>query len=79
MVSAHRDGGRGLCPPESELKRAHPWVLVATAHPAKFNEVVEPVIGRTVDVPESLARLLSLPRHFLDLAPNLQALAAAIG
>jgi len=62
-----------------ELKRAHPWVLVATAHPAKFNEVVEPVIGRTVDVPESLARLLSLPRHFLDLAPNLQALAAAIG
>ena len=23
-----------------------PWVLLATAHPAKFNEIVEPLIGR---------------------------------
>jgi threonine synthase len=59
-------------------RRTHPWVLVATAHPAKFNEVVEPIIGKTVDVPESLRRLLSMPRHFLDLPPQLQAVAAAI-
>lgn len=62
----------------AEERRAHPWILVATAHPAKFNEVVEPIIGRTIDVPESLARLLSLPRHFLDLPPRLQDVAAAI-
>ena len=59
-------------------RSAHPWVLVATAHPAKFNEVVEPIIGRPIDVPESLGRLLTLPRHFLDLPPRLQSLAAAI-
>jgi threonine synthase len=59
-------------------RRAHPWILVATAHPAKFNEVVEPIIGKTIDVPETLARLLSLPRHFLDLPPRLQDVAAAI-
>ncbi len=30
--------------PDAE-RRAHHWVLVATAHPAKFREIVEPLIG----------------------------------
>jgi threonine synthase len=59
-------------------RRAHPWVLVATAHPAKFNEIVEPIIGRPVAIPESLDRLLRLPRHTIDLPPTLEALAAAL-
>jgi threonine synthase len=59
-------------------RSAQPWVLVATAHPAKFNEVVEPIIGKAIDVPESLSRLLTLPRHFLDLPPTLKAVAAAL-
>ena len=62
----------------AQEKRDHPWVVVATAHPAKFNEVVEPIIGETLDVPDSLDRLLRLPRHFVDLPPTLQALAAAL-
>ena len=62
----------------AEERRAHPWVLVATAHPAKFNEVVEPIIGKSIDIPPSLERLLRLPRNFLDLPPTLQAVAAAI-
>jgi threonine synthase len=53
-------------------------VVVATAHPAKFNEIVEPIIGKKVGVPESLARLLALPQHFKDLPPTLGALAAAL-
>jgi len=59
-------------------RRDHAWVLVATAHPAKFNEVVEPIIGKTVEVPDALGRLLRLPRHFVDLPPTLQAVAAAL-
>jgi threonine synthase len=59
-------------------RRDHPWVLVATAHPAKFNEIVEPIIGRPVAIPESLDRLLRLPQHTLDLPPTLEALAAAL-
>ena len=62
----------------AEEQREHPWVVVATAHPAKFNEVVEPIIGETLDVPDSLDRLLRLPRHFVDLPPTLQAVAAAL-
>jgi threonine synthase len=59
-------------------RRDHPWVLVATAHPAKFNEIVEPIIGKPVTIPESLDRLLRLPQHAVDLPPTLEALAAAL-
>jgi threonine synthase len=50
------------------------WVIVATAHPAKFDDVVEPLIGRQVPVPAALERLLDLPRREEDLAPTLDAL-----
>jgi threonine synthase len=60
-------------------RRDNPWILVATAHPAKFNDIVEPIIGKSVDVPPALARLLALPRHFTDIAPSLGALAAVLG
>jgi threonine synthase len=62
----------------SETERRSPWVVVATAHPAKFNEIVEPIIGKAVTVPESLNRLLNLPQHAVDLPPTLEALAAAL-
>jgi len=62
----------------SETERRSPWVVVATAHPAKFNEIVEPITGKPVTVPESLNRLLRLPRHAVDLPPTLEALAAAL-
>lgn len=35
-----------------------PWAVVATAHPAKFESVVEPLIGRPIDVPVALATML---------------------
>jgi threonine synthase len=59
-------------------RRASPWILVATAHPAKFNEIVEPVIGQALAVPESLDRLLRLPQRCVDLPATLEALAAAL-
>jgi threonine synthase len=39
---------------EADLRRAHDWVLVATAHPAKFETIVEPLIGEAVPLPEEL-------------------------
>jgi len=62
----------------AEDKRDQPWVVVATAHPAKFNEVVEPIIGRPIDVPDSLAHLLRLPEHHADMPPTLEALSTAL-
>ncbi len=53
---------------------ANRWVLVATAHPAKFRETIEPIIGRTVPLPPSLTRLFERPASFQPLEPTLQAL-----
>lgn len=39
------------------------WAVVATAHPAKFESIVEPLIGRAVEVPEALAGLLRRPSY----------------
>lgn len=35
-----------------------PWAVVATAHPAKFESVVEPLIGHAVPVPAALGAML---------------------
>jgi threonine synthase len=58
-----------------EERTAQPWVIVATAHPAKFNEIVEPIIGKPVDVPPDLQRLLDMPAQHADIPPTLEALA----
>jgi threonine synthase len=50
------------------------WVLVSTAHPAKFAEIVEPLIGRAVPVPESLAALLARPTQCTQIEASLGAL-----
>ncbi len=49
-------------------------VIVATAHPAKFPEVVEPLIGREVEIPERMAEWLRQPTHMTEIEPDLEAL-----
>jgi threonine synthase len=50
----------------------------ATAHPAKFETIVEPVIGRAVPVPPALAELLKRPTASTPLAPQLPRFAAEL-
>jgi threonine synthase len=50
------------------------WILVSTAHPAKFEAVVEPLVGREVEVPPALARILERPSHAREIEPELAAL-----
>jgi threonine synthase len=47
------------------------WVIVSTAHPAKFETVVEPLVGRPVPVPPGLAAILSRPSRFTEIRPEL--------
>jgi threonine synthase len=53
----------------------HAGVFVATAHPAKFRETVEPAIGRHVDLPPALRDALTRPRLITRIAPRLNELA----
>lgn len=50
------------------------WAVVATAHPAKFPEVVEPLIGCEVPLPPALAAMLTRPSHAQPLAGDAGAL-----
>jgi len=40
-----------------------PWAIAATAHPAKFESIVEPLIETSVPVPPALAELLERPAY----------------
>ncbi|MGH9383837.1 MAG: threonine synthase [Vicinamibacterales bacterium] len=48
-------------------------LFLATAHPAKFREVVEPAIGALVPIPTTLAEALARPRLATRIAPTTQA------
>ncbi len=84
----HRELGQTWCPHTATAAcvyrrleaspRAARWVLVATAHPAKFNDVVEPLIGTEVPVPDALAALLALPSLQVEIEPGLEALRSVL-
>jgi len=54
------------------------WMLVATAHPAKFPAVVEPRVGRAVDVPEALSAVMARSHPVPEIAPSLDALGTEV-
>lgn len=47
-----------------------PWTVVATAHPAKFDSIVEPLVGHPVALPPALAACLARPAHGEALAAD---------
>jgi len=53
------------------------WAVAATAHPAKFEAVVEPLVG-PVPVPPALAALLARPAHAEPVPPDYEALKARL-
>jgi threonine synthase len=53
-------------------------VVVATAHPAKFDGIVEPLVGRPVVVPPQLAELLARPRRVTEIGATFEELARGL-
>ena len=49
-------------------------IFLATAHPAKFAEIVEPIIGRPVEKPPALAEALNGPQHIIRIRASLDRL-----
>lgn len=69
-VLRHAGHGEVFCPHTATAMhrldlRADPadWAVVSTAHPAKFESVIEPLIGRSVPTPPALAAMLGRPAH----------------
>jgi threonine synthase len=53
-------------------------IFLATAHPAKFAEIVEPIIGRSIPKPRQLADALARPHEVLRIGATLESLKAQI-
>jgi threonine synthase len=81
--------GRIWCPHTAVAAEAHArldasrrtgsrWLLVATAHPAKFRETVAPLIGESVPMPENLSRLFDRPSSATEIEPDIEALRHAL-
>lgn len=89
IITTHaRDHGEVFCPHTAtamhELDRLRaagdtsPWVVVATAHAAKFESVVEPLIGHSIPVPAALAAMLERPAEARPIAADDKALSARL-
>ena len=63
---------------DAERRKSGHWVLVATAHPAKFREIVEPLIGRPVAVPQALEQLFRRPSQYNEIDATLASLRGAM-
>jgi len=48
-------------------------IFLATAHPAKFGEIVEPIIGQEVEKPAALADAIARPRHIVRISASFDA------
>jgi threonine synthase len=49
---------------------AKPWAVVATAHPAKFDKIVEPLVGQSIEPPPALAAWLARPAQAEAMAAD---------
>ncbi len=54
------------------------WAVVATAHAAKFDTIVEPLLGCDITPPAELAALLALPSSFATIDAKLADLASQL-
>ena len=63
---------------DDAMRENEDWILVATAHPAKFETIVEPLIGETVPLPEELAEILARPSRAVPIEARLNAVANAM-
>ena len=66
MGLAGTEGGEGR-----QRRDGKVGVFLSTAHPAKFAEIVEPIIGRAVEKPAPLAEALNGPQHIIRIRASL--------
>jgi threonine synthase len=63
---------RGLAGAGVDFRKT-PGIFLATAHPAKFHEIVESIIGKRIEKPAALAEALASPQHVIRMEASLDA------
>ncbi len=59
------------------MKTPH-WIIVSTAHPAKFSEIVNPLIGGEIEMPPNLAQLFERPSRSTPVDATIDSVADAL-
>jgi len=66
-----------MCPHTACAKKVYdthyknkPSILVSTAHPAKFETIVEPLINKEIPIPNNLKNLLELEENYKRVSTN---------
>ncbi|HYD11496.1 MAG TPA: threonine synthase [Allosphingosinicella sp.] len=89
ILADYRSSGYVWCPHSAAAAEAYarldpgtreerPWLLCATAHPFKFAEIVEPLLGRAIDPPPALGAIIHREARALPVPASLAALAEAL-
>jgi threonine synthase len=71
-------GATGYGALKSELKPGETGLFIETAHPAKFPEVVEPIIGQKVPVPARLEAFFSGTKQSIEISAGLEHLKSVL-
>ena len=71
-------GWVGAARAATDVDRAVPRVILSTAHPAKFGDVVAPVLGHDIPLPPALAERMAHPPSAWPAAPSLPAVTAVL-
>lgn len=85
IITGHAASGYVWCPHSATGAEAYarlgaaerdarPWIVAATAHPCKFADIVEPLIGRAIAPPPALEAVLSRPSRATLAKADLAAL-----
>ena len=83
--TVYHDYGLTICPHTatamhvyhrmSDIERtSDDWIVVATAHAAKFESIVEPLIGASIPLPKGLSEIMSRPSHFTRIDADMKSL-----
>lgn len=77
IITTHQQSGKIICPHTATAFHVRnrlsdqPWIIVSTAHPAKFDTVIEPLIREKIAIPEQLKRLLERKISIIEVEKNL--------
>jgi threonine synthase len=77
IKNGEKNWGEIFCPhtatavfAREQLKTSH-WIIVSTAHPAKFESIVEPLIKKKVPIPKALEDILLKKISKIIITPDL--------
>ena len=62
----------------AEAQSERPWIIAATAHPYKFADIVEPLIGTKIEPTPALAAIYERPTRKVEISADLGSLEGAL-